>query len=143
MHAQYDSRYIFEPCQSEFLKHIKILNHAYFRAATKIYWTIVQFILQKYSTLWKFSLNFCLYLRIDLGIFFTKFWSSDSSFNRNILKPLHLKFEISTHAQIENTCLHIIYKFPDMIWSWNLHRGYSLINEVGQWFFSTWSFDVF
>ena len=30
--------------------------------------------------------------------------------------------------------LHTIYKFPDMISTWNLW-GYSLINEVGPWFF--------
>ena len=30
--------------------------------------------------------------------------------------------------------INIIYQFLDMIWIWNLHRGYFLINEVGQWF---------
>ena len=30
--------------------------------------------------------------------------------------------------------LRTINKFPD-IWHWSLHWGYSLINEVGQWFY--------
>ena len=30
---------------------------------------------------------------------------------------------------------HTTYEFPDMIWSWNLHWGYSLLNEAGQWFY--------
>ena len=43
-----------------------------------------------------------------------EFWNSDQSLNRNIFAPF-------TH-----------YKSPDMIWSWNSHRGYSLINKIGQ-----------
>ena len=31
--------------------------------------------------------------------------------------------------------LFIICKFLDMIWVWNLHWGYFLINKVGHWFY--------
>ena len=42
---------------------------------------------------------FCLYLQNGLE-FFNKFCSSDPSFNRNILRPLYLKFKTSAHAHI-------------------------------------------
>ena len=43
---------------------------------------------------------FCLYLHCGLEFFLTKFWSSNPSFNGNILTYLHLKFETSAHAQL-------------------------------------------
>ena len=77
------------------------------------------------STLWKFSLRF-LYVIRTVWIFLTKTWSSDPSyFDTPIL-------------DISNTCacasrnywlLHTIY--INMIKSWSLHWGYSLINEAG------------
>ena len=77
------------------------------------------------STLWKFSLHF-LYVVKTVWIFLTKTWSPDPSyFDTPIL-------------DISNTCacasrnywlLHTIY--INMIKSWSLHWGSSLINEAG------------
>ena len=121
-------------------------SHQFLDPRQKFIVPIVHSSLQKYSISWKFSLNF-VYIFTSAWNFLTKFWSSDSSFSRNILTPLFLKFEISTHALIANTRLHTIYKFPDMIWRWNLHWEYSLINKVCQWFlqlgYLTFSKNVF
>lgn len=75
-----------------------------------------------------FIINFESFIQNSIEIFsdpILKLWNICSSANRNY------------------SLLHAIYKFPYMIWSLSLHWGYSLINEVIQWYFWTWSSDFF
>ena len=58
--------------------------------------------LRKYSTSWKCSLHFVDIFRADWK-FLIKFCSSDPSFNRNILRFQHLKFQTCAHAHIAIT----------------------------------------
>ena len=63
--------------------------------------------------------------------FLTKFGSSDSTFNRNIVTCPYLKSETSAHAQLQDySFIHTIYKFHGMMSVGNLHWGYLLINGV-------------
>ena len=68
-----------------------------------------------------------------------KFWSSNPSFNRKILRSLYLKFKSSAHEHIAITYhFVIIYKFLVIIWIiWILNAlwGYILVGKVGQWFY--------
>lgn len=58
---------------------------------------------------------------LDISI---KFWNSDQK--RYLDTPLLIA--------------SFICKFPDMVWSWNLHLGYLLSNKVGQWWVEqSWS----
>ena len=72
------------------------------------------------------------------GNFLIKLCSSNSSFNGNILISLYYKIQ-STSAKadcrLQLLITSIIYKFDDMIWTWNFHWRYILINEVCQWFY--------
>ena len=91
----------------------------------------------KYSTLWKFSLHFVYIFRTDWN-FAIKFANSDPSFRFQISDFKILIFKIQNICTCSNyyySLLFIIYKFLDMIWIWNLHWGYILINEVSQWFY--------
>ena len=44
-------------------------------------------------------------------------------------------WSICARANCNYSLLRIIYIFLDMIWIWNLHWGYILINEAAQWFY--------
>ena len=60
--------------------------------------------------------------RNSVCILFTKFVSSDPSFNRNILTSLYLKSEISAHVQLRDYMfLNTIYRFHDMVLVGNLN----------------------
>ena len=88
------------------------------------YWHVVN------STSWKFDLYF-VYIFITDWDFLTYFYSSDPSFNRNILTSLYLKSEISAHAQLcDYLFIHTIYKFHDIVSVRDLHWGYFFINGV-------------
>ena len=68
-----------------------------------------------YSASWKFGLYFVCIFVVDWN-FLTKFFSSDSSFNRNILTSLYLKSGTSAHAQLRNySFIHTVHKFHDMV----------------------------
>ena len=84
-----------------------------------------------YSTSWKFTLNFVHNFRGDWR-FLPKFGSSYPGFIRRVWHPhtWNLKF-----LRMNKLQLFIICKFLDMIWVWNLHWGYFLINKVGHWFY--------
>ena len=74
-----------------------------------------------HSTSWKLGLYF-VYIFIAYWNFLTKFYGSDSSFNRNILTSLYLKYETSAHAQLRNySIIPTIYNFHDMVSVGNLH----------------------
>ena len=82
----------------------------------------------------------CLHLQNNLGtfneIFLTKvsiatFWDC---FARNLKHLRICKWQIINSWIINYSSLHNFYKFSDLIWSWNLHCRYLLINQVGQWF---------
>ena len=77
---------------------------------------------------------FISFFRTDWN-FLIKFCNSDPSFNRKILTSLYLKFKTSAHAHIAITYyfLYLQVLWQDIIL--NLHRGYILINEVGQGFY--------
>ena len=84
----------------------------------------------KFSTWWKLGLYF-LYIFIMDWNFFTKFCSSDSSFNGNILTSLYLKSETSAHVQLcDYSFIHTTYMFHGMVLAGNSHCGYLLMNEV-------------
>ena len=51
---------------------------------------------------------FCLYLRTGSTFLFT-FYSSDPSFNWNLLRSLYLKFKISAHAHIAMTYYYVLF----------------------------------
>ena len=51
------------------------------------------------ATWWKFGLYF-VYIFIADSNFLTKFYSSDPSFDRNVLTSLYLKPETSAHVQL-------------------------------------------
>ena len=97
-----------------------------------------------YFTLWKYSQYFVYTFRTD-GNCLTKYGSSSSSFHRNILTLPYLKFKTSAHAQI--AFIHYYILFTSFLWIWNLQWRYSLMNEVGQWFYQldhvTFSKNVF
>ena len=79
--------------------------------------------------------TFFLIFRRD-GNFLIKFCSSDSSFNRNILRSLYLKFKASAHAHIAIAYYYALFtNFLTWYEFLKLSLVYILINEVGQWFY--------
>ena len=87
------------------------------------------------STWWEFSLHFVYIFRTDWN-FLIKFCSFDPSLNRNIYLNLYLKFKTSACAQ--TAVIHYYVKLTNFLtwyWIWNLHWGYVLFNEVGQWLY--------
>ena len=86
--------------------------------------------LWKYSTSWKFSLHSVYIFGKDWN-FWTKFQSTDLSFNRNILAPLNWKFKTCAHVRIPI----VIYKYLDFMCIFSLHWRYVLMNDLGQWFY--------
>ena len=65
---------------------------------------------------------FCLDFAIANWNFLTKFYSSDPSFNGNILTSFYLKSETSAHVQLcDYSFIHTIYKFHGMVLAANSH----------------------
>ena len=85
-----------------------------------------------HSTSSKCGLHFVYIFRADWN-FLIKFSGSDPIFSRNSFRSLYVKFK---------TLLRFIYKSHDMIWMWNLHQRYILINEFVNNFINliTWLF---
>ena len=76
---------------------------------------------QGYVTIWEVCISLCqnsvciLFISSEwIGIFLTKFGSSDPNYNRSILTLLYFKFEAFVHAQ-SYSLIHIIHKFFLMI----------------------------
>ena len=87
------------------------------------------------STWWELSLHFVYIFRADWN-FLIKFCSFDPSLNRNIYLNLYLKFKTSAYAETAVTHYYVLLtNFLTLYWIWNLHWGYVLINEVGQWLY--------
>ena len=90
----------------------------------------------RYSTLWKFILNF-----VSVWDFSIKFWSYDSNFHRNFLTLVYLNFETPAHAESAFTLiphtiiLHTFYKFLDMYEVETYILDTLFIIELGQWFY--------
>ena len=88
-----------------------------------------------YSTSWKYSIYFVYIFRTGWN-FLIKSCSSDSSFNRNFLRSLYLKFKTSAHAHI---VIAYYYALFTNFFTWyeflKLSLVYILINEVGQLFY--------
>ena len=55
-----------------------------------------------HSTSWKFSQHFVFVFRTDWNVLI-KFYSSDSSFNRHILRSIYLKFKTYAHTHLAIT----------------------------------------
>ena len=86
-----------------------------------------------HSTSWIFSLYFVYIFKTDWKLLF-KFSSSDSSFDRIILRSLFLKFKTSAHAQI--AIYHYYVLFTNYLpWYEFETWGYILINKVSNWFY--------
>ena len=65
-----------------------------------------------------------VYIFIKDKNFLNKIFSSDPSFNRNILTSLFLKCETYVHVQLrDKSFIHDIYKFYDMVPVGNLDQG--------------------
>ena len=78
----------------------------------------------------------CFYIFRRDWNFLMKFWSSDPSFNRKILRSLYLKLKPSAHGHIAITYhFTIIYKFLAIIRILNALWGYILVGKVGRWFY--------
>ena len=64
----------------------------------------------KYPTSWKFNQHFVYIFRTGWN-FLIKIWSSNLSYNRNILRSLYLKFKTSAHAQITITHYYVLFTY--------------------------------
>ena len=86
-----------------------------------------------YSTSWKISLHFVYIFRTDWN-FLIKFCSSDTSFDRNILTFLYLKFKTSVNVKVGNTHNYVLFTI-----SWH-DMNLKLTLEI---YFDKWSFTKF
>ena len=89
----------------------------------------------KNSASWKISVYFAYIFRTTSKNL-TKFWSFNLSLKKKHFGSSKLNiWNIWACAYGSCSVLHTCYKFPDRIWRWNLHWGYSFIKELGQWFY--------
>ena len=70
------------------------------------------------------SLNILLIYSERLGFFFIKFWNPNQIFK-------HFS-NFCVCANCVYVSLHAIYRFPIIIWNWNLHWRCPFINKFGQ-----------
>ena len=96
LHSIRHDSFDFDKCLKEYLRIFQsMLNHCTFQFVEIFHFVEIRPVF--------------VYIFIPDWIFLTKFRSSDPSFNRNILKSLHLKFETSAHARHFDYRLYILH----------------------------------